>query len=88
MVDADEAMKRAGDVFNGYSGRHPNDPSGVHAVRRILASLESSGWVCVPREATEEMKQAADRLLGKIHDCDTPYNVMIAAAPRLTGEKR
>lgn len=86
-------MKRAGEIYNGYAGRRADDPMGSEVVGKIIRSLESSGWVCVPREMLERVvgmcgEPTIDRCacgrptgLGAIVHC-------VTSAPRLTGERR
>lgn len=51
-----------------------------------LAAIEAAGWVCVPREATKEMIDAAGRVLvfGVVSDaafCAAEYRAILAASP-------
>lgn len=94
MMTADKAMKLAGKIFNGFSGRRDDDPIGSDVVLKIVRSLESDGWVCVPKVATAEMFFAWVRNTpgGSEYtggpDFTSGWDAAIRAAPRLTGEKR
>lgn len=95
MLPDDEAMKKAiaagtiaaDEYWIGEKFGDSQEDADLAFLRAAIRALDAAGWQCVPKVATEEMKQAADRLLGKIHDCDTPYNVMLAAAPKLVEVK-
>jgi hypothetical protein len=72
---------------------YPHSSSVVNAedaLRAALDSLESSGWVCVPREMTAEMRDLVGKVEGATRAIQDRrcWMTALAAAPRLTGEKR
>lgn len=95
MADAGEAIKIAEDAASQALDRHIGEPAwqvsprAVSIIRAaLLSSLESSGWVIVPTEATEDMLETGKIAAVTTHRVDQVYESMVAAAPRLTGEKR
>lgn len=93
---ADEAMRLACDVMDDHlviHVEHGVDPwisGNPEALAAALASLESSGWVCVPREMTAEMRDLVGKVEGATRAIQDRrcWTTALAAAPRLTGEKR
>lgn len=62
---------------NGYRAATPEE----HAAA-ILAALDAAGWVCVPKEPTNDMKLAG---IGEFWDAPVAkvYRAMISSRPKL-----
>lgn len=97
MVDADEAIKFACEQIEKHVGLVVVGPL---CVRTVIEALNEVGWVCVPRDATQEMLEAVPHTANSNHhlaqkvreavmtNFADDYKRAIAAAPRLTGAKR
>lgn len=97
MTPAHEAMRRAGaivvDTFLADPCHNPMPTEemlaeiGKTALLAALRSLEADGWVCVPKIATEDMLSTGKIAAISTHRVDQVYESMVAASPRLTGDK-
>lgn len=97
MLPADEAMKKAGEIFNGYSGRRPDDPMGAEVVGKIIRALDAAGYRVVGPINTHEVARAFWRHWsengethkhGHYESTWGAINAALAAAPKLVEVKR
>lgn len=86
-IPADEAMKKAADIHNGYAGNIPGDPDGLMVIEKIIRALDAAGWEVRAKGVTYGMIHAGKLAAAKTHDVVKVFEAMNAAAPKLVGVK-
>lgn len=86
MSDLDEAMRRADWALLGAASKlevRMTREAAEAARKAALASLAASGWVLVPRQATEDMLATGKIAAVTTHRVDQVYESMVAVAPKV-----
>lgn len=92
MKTLKEALKEAAERAHARRGAYMTPLSTAEIINTALVSLEASGFVIVPKEATEAMNQLGMKAIADAldeGDILTPGEVftkMLAARPKIEGE--
>lgn len=93
VLPEDEAMRLAASRLRNHLMSYET-PTHWQIVEEVIRSLDAAGWACVPKEATQEMRESDSASDPNSHrgflSAETLAHVwrcMMRAAPRLTGGK-